>query len=283
MLCGLRNPRREDSMTSKPIIAATRVLRAAAALAIAATGSAALAADPPSFTFDPGAVGLTGTSVTANNILISEYSKVTFTSATEFTETGYLVMTGFQSASDPKITVPGLGMYVSFTASGTTVGTDPAASPTVATFSQLSYTMYGYNDVGTATFGFDAGGNAVETAANEIVLATGSLLSGGGSTLPDALTGKFYAFAGASLGFVVDPTNAAFFAAPYPFYDVALTTFANTPDTITPFAEGGGFFITQGGGKISFQAPVPEPGTYALMFTGLAVVGYVTRRRRSPA
>ncbi len=254
------------------------LLRSAVALALAGIGSAALAADPPTFTFDPGAVGLGGSSVTANNILISDYSRITFTDAASFTESGYLVVTGFQSATDPKISVPDLGMYVRFDATGTTTGTNPSAAPTVATFSTLTYTLYGYN--GAASFGFDGGGNPTETAAGEIVLATGSLQSGGGSTLPAPGTGAFYAFAGAALDFVIDPTNAAFFATPNPFFDTALTTFANTPDTVTPFENG--FLITQGGGKISYQQQVtaiPEPETYALLLAGLGMIGFLTRRR----
>jgi hypothetical protein len=261
------------------------LLRSAVALAIAAVGSAAMAQVPPTFTFDPTAVGLTGSSVTANNILISDFSRVTFTSGSQFTETGYLVVTGFQSATDPKIEVPGLGMYVKFDASGTTTATNPTAAPTVASFNTLTYTLYGYNDVGTATFGFDGSGNPTETAEGEKVLATGTLQSGGGSTLPDPQSGKFYAFAGAALNFNPDPANAAFFVSPNPFFDTALTTFANTPDTVTPF--GNGFLITQGGGKISFQqqqvTPVPEPETYALLLAGLGMIGFLTRRRARSA
>ena len=195
------------------------LLRSAVALAIAAVGSAAMAQVPPTFTLNPGAAGLSGGSVTANNILISDYSRVSFTSGSQFTETGYLVVTGFQSATDPKIEVPGLGMYVRFDAAGTTSGTNPSGAPTVASFSSLTYTLYGYNDVGTATFGFDGGGNPTETATGEKVLATGTLQSGGGTTLPDPQSGRFYAFAGAALNFNVEPTNAAFFATPNPFFN----------------------------------------------------------------
>lgn len=39
-----------------------------------------------------------------------------------------------------------------------------------------------------------------------------------------------------------------------------------------------------GGGEIrGFLAPIPEPGSYALMLSGLAVVGWVARRQRRAA
>ena len=41
---------------------------------------------------------------------------------------------------------------------------------------------------------------------------------------------------------------------------------------------------TDGGGEIrGFLAPVPEPGSYALLLSGLAVVGWVARRQKRGA
>jgi hypothetical protein len=43
-----------------------------------------------------------------------------------------------------------------------------------------------------------------------------------------------------------------------------------------------GFFVTQSGNQILLDfAPVPEPSTYALLVSGLGLVGLVLRRRRS--
>jgi len=38
--------------------------------------------------------------------------------------------------------------------------------------------------------------------------------------------------------------------------------------------------IDNGGGSLHFAAAIPEPETYALMLAGLAIVGFVARRRR---
>ena len=46
----------------------------------------------------------------------------------------------------------------------------------------------------------------------------------------------------------------------------------------SPFANG--FRIRQGGGSINFISAVPEPGTFGLLLSGLAVVGFIARRRQ---
>jgi hypothetical protein len=272
-------------MNLKAPFARSAVRRSAVAVAIAATSAATFAATPP-FTFNPTAVGLAGTSFTADNISISDYSLVTFAGST-FQDTGYLAVTGFQFENNPSLTVPGLnsgyGLYIKFDGTGTTSLGDPRTTSTSGNFSKLNYTLYGYN--GGATFGIDGGGNPFETAAGEIALASGSLMPGGNfvSTNPakDGDRSSFFANAGATLSFNVNPANGGFFAAPNPFYNMALTSFTNTPSNV--FAFDGGFRIIKGGGTINFVpvAPVPEPQTYALMLAGLGAIGFVARRRRS--
>ncbi len=247
-------------------------------VALAALGSGASAL--PTFTFDPAGVGLTGTRFTADNILISDYATVRFGAGNTFTETGFLSISGAQLGGVNLL--PGglnssYGLYISFSGAGTTGSGNPSSVATSGTFSSLSYTLYGYN--GAASFGFDAGNNPTETATGEKILATGSLLSGTVSTAP-ASGGAFTPSAAADLTFLTAASSLAFFAAPVPFSNVALSSFTNTSSQVTGFE--GGFSIRQGGGSFNFApAQVPLPGTYALTFAGLCAVGLSNRRRKA--
>jgi hypothetical protein len=234
------------------------------------------------FTLDPSAAGLNGDAVTADNIIISDYSTVFLDQATgSFTDQGFLAISNFQLANT-NIQAGGLntdyGLYIQFSGTGTQTPGDPTAVPTFGTFDTLEYTLFGYNG-SAATFGFDGANIPTTSAAGAIALATGSLIEGSVSTVPQF--GSFVPSATTVLTFEVAAGAEGFFADPNPFYNLAFAAFTNTVSQVEPFE--GGFRIRQGGGAINFDnatAPIPEPGTYALMLAGLAAVGMVVRRRR---
>lgn len=166
------------------------------------------------------------------------------------------------------------GLYFAFSGVGTTTVGDPALVTTVGTFTSLTYQLYGYN--GTASFGF-SGNTPTETATGEVLLGTGTLVSGNAATIPtgDGLT--FTPSAGTKLTFAT--AVSAFFEDPSPWYGVAFAAFTNTTSQVEPF--DGGFRIRQGGGAVNFAAaPIPEPETYAMLLAGLGAIGFVARRRR---
>ncbi|MEO6032733.1 MAG: flocculation-associated PEP-CTERM protein PepA [Burkholderiaceae bacterium] len=260
------------------------IKRSAIAIATATACMGASAALLPPFTFNPAAASLMGTSFSADNILISDYSTVNFDGVGGFTDTGFLSVTAFQNTGTTLLPT-GLnstyGMYFAFTGNGTTTVGNPSTVQTSGAFTTLNYTLYGYNG-GPATFGFDASNNPTENASGEVVLGTGSLLNGTVSTTPTSDGSmQFTPSASAKLSFAVATGMEGFFASPNPFYDISFAAFTNTTSQVTAFQ--GGFRIEQGGGAVNFAMTpaVPEPETYALMLAGLAAVGFIARRRRS--
>src|SRR4051794_13494768 len=89
--------------------------------ALAASCSTAWAL--PAFTFNPSADGMNGSAFTADNVLISDFSSVTFSDPTHFTDTGLLQVTSFQLGGNT-FTPTGLNaaggysLWFSFTGTG---------------------------------------------------------------------------------------------------------------------------------------------------------------------
>jgi len=233
------------------------------------------AAPLPPFTFDTSFIGGAGT-FTADNLVISDYSAVTFT-GNQFTDTGYLVVTSAQLGTT-NFTPTGLNsaytLYFDFTGAGTTSSSN-LATQTFGSFSQLSYTLYGVS--GAANFGF-SGGTPTTSASGATVLATGNLIFGNVSTSPNP-DGTFIPTANVNATFQAAPAEQGFFVSPTPFYNTVSTAFTNTQSEVIPTSNG--FLIQQGGGSVNFVSAVPEPGTYAQLLAGLGVVfGLLMRRRK---
>jgi hypothetical protein len=253
--------------------------------ALGAAYSSASAQTLPPFTLNPNGAGLAGQQFTADNIIVSDFSTVRLTGTT-FTDTGFLSVQNFQlngAVVNPAGLNSNYGLFFEFTGSGTTTAGNPATTPTNGMFTSLNYTLYGYNG-GPATFGFGAGDVPTTSVGlgSRTALASGSLLPGPnqGSVGTAPQSPSFVAFAGANLSF--NPLIPGFFVSPNPFYNVAVSSFINTPTEISPVTGGyqNGFRITQGGGSVNFTSPIPEPETYALFLAGLAAVGWTVRRRR---
>ncbi len=248
---------------------------------VAACSTTAWSADLPDFTFTPSAVGLTGAPVTADNILISDFSSVTFTGATTFAEQGFLSITGFQLGG-VNVVAGGLNstysLYISFNGTGHNTlgnsGSNLNTTVTAGVFDTLNYSLIAAPS--NSTFGFIGTTPNVSNSPPQQTLATGSLISGNVVSSPANGNTAFVPSANATLTFVQAAGKQGFFS-PQPFYNVAFSAFTNPVSTVTP--NGNGFIITNGGGAINF-APIPEPETYALMLAGLGLMGFVARRRK---
>jgi hypothetical protein len=275
-------------MRSQSLFQRAAITRAIACLTLAAAsaGASAQVTPPAQFTFTPAGVGLTGAPVTSDNIIVSDFSTVTFTGADTFSDSGLLSITGFQLGGS-NVVADGLNgtysLYFQFTATGHlttgTSATDPRTGLTAGVFDTLDYSLIGAD--GNASFGFSGNTPTVTPGGPTQTLATGSLVNGNVVTTPANGGTAFVPSAAATLSFAVSAGMEPFFS-PIPFPGVAFTAFTNAVSTVEPFGtgDGSGFRINNGGGNINFAAaPIPEPETYALMLAGLAAVATIARRR----
>ena len=116
---------------------------------------------------------LDGSKFTADTVRLSDFGQIVVNPATGvFTEAGYLPVLGFalngQAISPSGFDDPsgdGWGAFVRYQATGTQAVT---SSWIVATYSSLSYAVYGFN--GLTTYGLDATGVAYESGGTDLTL-----------------------------------------------------------------------------------------------------------------
>src|SRR5690349_2507306 len=240
-------------MKYQGLVSGKALKRTLVSVALAAAYSSTWAL--PVFTLTPAAVGLNGSAVTADNIILSDFSTVTFSGPTNFSERGYLSITDFQLGGT-NVNAGGLNstysLYFDFTATGhlTSANSNPTAGVTSGAFDTLTYSLVAAS--GNSTFSVAGNNPTVTNAGATQVLATGSLQNGVTVSVPQS--GSFVPSAAATVSFSVAAGKNGFFS-PQPFYDTAFTAFTNSLSTVTPF--GNGFTINNGGGNLNFAQPIP--------------------------
>lgn len=197
---------------------------------------------------------------------------------------------GFQSGLENNYRIYGLFRGTG-TATATLVGTN-----TVTKFAANTGTLNVFVDPGpgglsnpsnpdTLTFNDPATGASFftpnDTGLNDQLIATGSLISGSGTTTiptssggqcPNNDCGSF----GQTTSFQLNSIGSSYFTSPNPFYDLSFQTGQFNG---VPIPSGGGNAITNGSLDVEFNK-VPEPSTIALL--GLTLLGLgVVRRRKS--
>ncbi len=248
--------------------------------AILAAASTSVAASATTFTWNPGAAlaGLPGP-FTADSMSMTD-TLLNIGTVAAATDTFILQINGFSLNGQP-VSVPGLGTSFGLYLEGSTFLT---GNPSVYGPGSISLVLDPTNNDGTASASVNLvsqtgriGFSNPAGTADDITLATGSLISGAFGIQPNGNPGvrfvETYTPSPGETGFSVSPTG--------PYVTIAETlTNTSTSRVAGTFTNGTGW-ITVNGGVGSASLAVPEPASMSLVGTELIALAALRRRLRS--
>jgi hypothetical protein len=292
-----------------------RLLKQSALSAVFMTGLCQVAvADPIAFQWSPSSVGLTASAgITATSMSLVHYADITISTTTgAFTENGVFAISGFQN-SGTAVSSGGLNstynLFVTFQDTGYQFGFPTPGSPASGVFTSLSYTVWGSNAAAIAVQLQSGGAPTITSQGQAIPLYYGSLIDGtlslaldaSGNLVPGAnvnatvipcvagaTTTTGNACAGNEAGLFLTPTTGIAMAI-QDLSGAGVSTFSYPNSNQAYLDINGGtigdisFYSTQGQGSSNSPALAPEPGTLALMVSGLLALGAVGSRSRQKA
>ena len=248
------------------------------------------AAGPITFTWDPSAVGLGGTSITADNLTTSDYSVITVNPAnlSNVTESGYLPITSFNlNGVDTSTGSSPYTLYFHIISTTSTLDGNPATDPHVnGYFTDIQYSLVG--NTGTCAFNATTSGPTATCTGTDMILASGDLNTAPG---PDNQVNVNFGIpsADALVDITAAPGKGGFFVSPADigaFNFLADFTNNSSDATLSTNLDTGitTIVVKGGGGSVDLLGtPVPEPLTLSLFGAGLAGVAALRRRRSKKA